>query len=66
MVEIPGRIVVPLVSAVGERPDRRLDELTAPHVIERPPNRFGDERAPRTSLDALIEIGDEIIVEGNV
>lgn len=54
------------MSAVGERPDRRLDELTAPHVIERPPNRFGDERAPRTSLDALIEIGDEIIVEGNV
>lgn len=65
-MDVAGWIVVPLVSAVGDGSDRGIDRLSAANIVERTPNRFGDERAARSSLDPLIEIGHEVIVERNV
>ncbi len=51
------------MAAIGDGPERRLDQLPAARVIERVLNRAADEGAAATASDAAIELSDEILLE---
>jgi hypothetical protein len=66
LVHPSGGIVVPLVAAVRDAAERRLDQFPAVIVVERPLHRGCDVSAATTSPDAPIQLVDETLFEGNV
>ncbi len=61
-----GRIVVPLVPLVGERAERLLEVVPTVLVIECSSDDLCDEGTATSGPCALIELVDEIVVEGDV
>jgi hypothetical protein len=59
-------ILVPLVAAVGNGAERRLEQFPATIVVQRLLDRTRDIRATATSADATVELADESILEGYV
>jgi hypothetical protein len=62
----PARILVPLVTAVGNRANRRLDQLPALIVVKSTLDRPCDIRAAAAGADAAIQLVDELVRKGNV
>lgn len=62
----PGRVVVPLVGGVGQRPEGRLDVVPAPLVIDAATDELGDEGTPTPRTDASVELGHQIVRQRNV
>ena len=59
-------VLVPLVTTVGDRADRGLDELPAVVVVKRTLDCARDVRAAAASPDTSVELTHEIIGERNV
>jgi hypothetical protein len=59
-------IVVPFVALVGDGPERCLDIVPSPLVIEPAANQLCDECAPSPASSPLVELGNELVVHGNV
>src|SRR5215207_8311966 len=55
------RILVPVVTGVGERVQRRLDVLPATLILESPTDRLPDERAAASPADSPVELCHEIV-----
>lgn len=59
-------VLVPVVAVVGQRRDGGFDVRPAALVLERAPQRFGDERAAPTATHPLIELFDQPVLEAYV
>ena len=53
------RIVVPIVAAIRNAAQRRLDVIPTPFIVERPSDEFGDEGATTTGARTPVEFYDE-------
>ena len=60
------RVVVPVVAGVGDAAERRFDVIPAPFVGESPLDQLSDEGAALPGTGAPIELGHEIVVQGDV
>ncbi len=65
-VDVRGRVVVPIVTTVGDGADRGLDRLATTNIVQRSPDRLGNEPAPETGLDPNLEIANKLVVQRNV
>lgn len=61
-----GWVPIPLVTVVLDRAKRRLDVLPTPPVLERRPNRLGDESAPLPAPNAPVELDDQLVGQAYV
>lgn len=59
-------IVIPFVSAVGDGPQRCLDIIPSPLVIKSAANQLCNERAASPTAGPSVELGDELVINGNV
>jgi hypothetical protein len=59
-------ILIPLVTAVGDRAERRVDRLPALVVVERAFDCPRDVRAPAAGTDAAVELANDLVAEGYV
>lgn len=59
-------IVIPLVALVGDGAERCLDIVPPPLVVEAAANQLRDERAAAPAARPLIELGNELVVDGDV
>ena len=63
----PGRrILVPLVTAIGQAAERGFDVVPAPFVVQTALDELGDERAPAAGARTPVDLGHEIVVQGYV
>lgn len=60
------RIIVPFVTLVGDSSERSLDIIPSPLIIESATNQLCDERATSPAPSPLVELGDELVLHGNV
>lgn len=61
-----GRVVVPGVSGVSKRAERAFYLVPSPLVLESSPDQSRDERAALAVAHPGVELGDELVVQGNV
>jgi len=61
-----GGIGVPLVPAVGKRPEAGLDVFPSPLVVERAAQGLADEHAATPPADTLVELLDEAVIDAYV
>ena len=59
-------IGIPLVALVGDGPERCLDIVPSPLIVESPADQLRDERAAAPTSRPLIELGNELVVNGDV
>jgi hypothetical protein len=59
-------IVIPIVALVGDSPERCLDIVPSPLVIESAANQLCDECAASPASGAPVEFGNELVINGNV
>ncbi len=59
-------IVIPFVALVGDSPERCLDIVPSPLVIEPAAYQFCDECATAPAPSPLVEFGNELVINGNV
>ena len=59
-------IVIPFVALVGDSPERCLDVVPPPLVVESAANQFCDECAASPASSPLVEFGNELVINGNV
>ena len=59
-------IVIPFVALVGDSPERCLDIVPSPLVIESAPNQLCDECAASPAPSPPVEFGNELVVNSNV
>jgi hypothetical protein len=59
-------IVIPFVALVGDSPERCLDIVPSPFVIESVANQLCDERAASPASSPPVEFGNELVINGNV
>jgi hypothetical protein len=59
-------IVIPFVALIGDRPERCLDIVPSPLVIESAANQLCDECAASSASSPPIELGNELVIDGNV
>ena len=60
------RIVIPFVALVGDSPKRCLDIVPSPLVIESAANQLCDQCAAPPASSPPIELGNELVIDGNV
>ena len=59
-------IVIPFVALVGDGPERCLDIVPSPLVIESAANQLCDECAASPASSPLVEFGNELVINGYV
>ena len=59
-------IVIPFVALVGDGPQRCLDIVPSPLVIESAANQLCDECAASSASSPLVELGNEFVINGYV
>ena len=59
-------IVIPFVALVGDSPERCLDIVPSPLVIESAANHLCDECAASPASSPPVEFGNELVINGNV
>ena len=59
-------IAIPFMALVGDSPERCLDIVPAPLVIESAANQLCDERAAPPASSAPVEFGNELVINRNV
>ena len=59
-------IVIPFVALVGDSPERCLDVVPPPLVVESAANQFCDECAASPASSPLVEFGNKLVINGNV
>jgi len=59
-------IVIPFVALVGDSPERCLDIVPSPLVIEPAANQLCDECATSPASGPLVEFGNELVINVNV
>ena len=59
-------IVIPFVALVGDSPERCLDIVPSPLVIEAAANQLCDECAASPASSPPVEFGNELVVDDNV
>ena len=59
-------IVIPFVALVGDSPERCLDVVPPPLVVESAANQFCDECAASPASSPPVEFGNELVINGNV
>jgi len=59
-------IVIPFVALIGDRPERCLDIVPSPLVIESAANQFCDECAAPPASNPPVKSGNEHVIDGNV
>jgi len=59
-------IVIPFVALVGDSPERCLDIVPSPFVIEPAANQLCDKCATSPASGPLVEFGNELVIDGNV
>ena len=57
------RVVVPLVTVVGDLRERGLDVVPASLVLKASPHQLGDDGAAPTSAGAPIELTHQLVVQ---
>ncbi len=61
-----GRVGVPIVPGVLDRPERRLDGVPSTLVLERVAHGLGDEGTATPTPDPAIELGDQLVIKAYV
>jgi hypothetical protein len=59
-------IVIPFVALVGDGPERCLDIVPSPLVIESAANQLCDECAASPASSPLVELCNELVINGYV
>jgi hypothetical protein len=59
-------IVIPFMALVGDSPERCLDIVPSPLVIEPAANQLCNECATSPASSPLVEFGNELVINGNV
>ena len=59
-------IVIPFVALVGDSPERCLDIVPSPLVVESAANQLCDECAASPAASPLVEFGNELVINGYV
>ena len=59
-------IVIPFVALIGDSPERCLDIVPSPLVIEPAANQLCNESATAPASSPLVELGNELVINGNV
>jgi hypothetical protein len=62
----PAGILVPLVTGIRDRPERRFEQLPAVIVVQRPLNCTPDVRAAAASANPAVELSDDVVAESYV
>jgi hypothetical protein len=59
-------IVIPFVALVGDGPERCLDIVPSPLIVESAANQLCDESAASPASGPLVEFGNELVINGYV
>ena len=62
----PARILIPLVTPVRNRAERRFEQLPTGIVVQRALDRARDVRAPPPGTGLAVELSDDLLAQGNV